>query len=401
MAKKRAVFVYSFSMINAGDFSLNIAAVDILIKNGFHVTLISRFEAYTREYEETSKYFKNLYGKKINMVSSPFKLDRSANKLTSLLNTIHSLFILFGLTKDRSVSDEIENSDIVVLCGGNILRCGSFIDYMRLQALNYPLALAKKHGKEYVIFPQSTAEINKIGERLLGRMVNGAKAVFLRERLSFEKITSLYPLANTIESLDLAFFLLDESIFKESNSKKSIAFTIRAGRIGGIGELPEIDKAAITKDIINIVLNLKNNNEITFVVQGDLQDKEITKHIQKTLLQTHQMHVNIIEEYDTFDLIKLYSGFDLLIGMRLHSIILAAIAGTPSYGFFRKEWGLKNPGILSQMNLPLSFVDDDKGVDLSEVEKLLTKDKVEFQNNIKKMVNENSDNFTNVLDINK
>lgn len=396
MKQKHAVFAYTFSMKNAGDFSLNIAAIAILIENGFSVTLISRFEEYSEEYKETDKYFKDLYGKKVRMISSPFKLDRYSSKLKKAVNNIHGALVVSGFLRNKIIEEEIKNADIVILCGGNILRCGSFIDYMRLQALNYPLALAKKYSKEYVIFPQSTADINSMGEKLLGKMIYGAKAVFLRESLSFNKIKTLYPVANTIETLDLAFFLLDEKIFKNNNEKKSIAFTIRAGKLAGIGDLSSNEKEDISKMIINAVNSLKDNFDITFVVQGDIHDREITRKIQDDLKLNYGFEVKLVEERDTFKLIKLYSEFDLLIGMRLHSIILAAISGTPSYGLFRKEWGLKNPGILNQVNLPYSFVDDGEGVDINKAINLLGT-KIEFQDNIKKLVASKNNEIRKVL----
>ena len=395
MKQKHAVFAYTFSMINAGDFSLNIAAVAILIENGFTVTMISRFEEGTQEFQETSQYFRGLYGEKVEMISSPFKLDRGSNKLVGAANNLHGALVLFGVIKNKTIEDEIRKADLVVLCGGNVLRCGSFVDYMRLQALNYPLALANRYGKEYVILPQSTAEI-KMGKKLLGKMVDNAKAVFLRESLSFNKIKALYPSANTIETIDLAFFLLDEKVFEKGNERKSIAFTIRAGKLAAIGDLSIDEKNEIAKVIIEAVIGLKDRCDITFVVQGDMQDREITQKIRDDLKAGYEFEVNIVEERDTFNLIKLYSGFDLLIGMRLHSIILAAISGTPSYGVFRKEWGLKNPGILNQMDLPLSFVDDGCGVDLDEVFKLLDS-KAKFQQVIREIVATERDVFSEVL----
>src|SRR5690606_8435513 len=142
MTPKQAVFAYSFSDRNAGDFSLNIAAIDILTKNGYFVTIISRFESHTYEYKSTSEYFENLYADKVKMIISPFRLDRSAGILTKLLIYFQSLLVSFSLSKNEAIENEIKEADVVVLCGGNILRCGSFVDYMRLQALYYPLALA-------------------------------------------------------------------------------------------------------------------------------------------------------------------------------------------------------------------------------------------------------------------
>jgi|SRR5690554_1648178 len=396
MRSKKAVFAYTFSMKNAGDFSLNIAAIAILIENGFSVTLISRFEEYSEEYKETDKYFKDLYGKKVRMISSPFKLDRYSSKLKKAVNNIHGALVVSGFLRNKIIEEEIKNADIVILCGGNILRCGNFIDYMRLQALNYPLALAKKYSKEYVIFPQSTADINSMGEKLLAKMINGAKAVFLRESLSFNKIKTLYPVANTIETLDLAFFLLDEKRFLPSNKIKSVAFTIRADTLGGLASISPDEKKLISGQIINTTLRLTESCKVTFVIQGEQEDASLSREIASTLHTEHGIEIPVIEERDTFKLISLYSTFDLLIGMRLHSIILAAVAGTPSYGLFKKEWGLKNPGILNQIGLPFSYVEDNKDIELAMLTELMS-DKDAFQNMIKKLVSAEKDSISNSL----
>jgi len=390
MNNKKAVFAYTFSMENAGDFSLNIAAVSLLIKNGYSVTLISRFEDDSHQFIETSQYFNKLYGDQVHMISSPFKLDRNTNKLRKLKNNIHGALVSSGILKNKLIQKEVQEADIVVLCGGNILRCGSFTDFMRLKALNYPLSLAKKYNKKYFIFPQSTADINYLGKKILGSMINNAEAVFLREELSFNKINTLFPQGNNLKTLDLAFFLLDESSFKKSNDKKRIAFTIRDGKLAGIGNLSDSQKNDIEKGIINAVLSLVKSYEIDFIVQGDINDKLITHKIQNDLKTTHSINISIIEEKDTFKLIELYSNYDLLIGMRLHSIILAAIAGTPSYGYFIKEWGLKNPGILQMINLPYNFVDNGGAIKLKDAEELLDK-KEEFQDFITNLVANNND----------
>jgi len=54
----------------------------------------------------------------------------------------------------------------------------------------------------------------------------------------------------------------------------------------------------------------------------------------------------IIEEYNVFELMNIYSNCDVLVGMRLHSIILALKVGTPCIGLFHENWGLKNPGLM-------------------------------------------------------
>ena len=82
--------------------------------------------------------------------------------------------------------------------------------------------------------------------------------------------------------------------------------------------------------------------------------------------------------------------------MRLHSIILAACGGTPSYGLFFKEWGLKNPGILDSLELPYTMIDDKVDISLTDVERLL-ENKREFQLKVKVLYENDSIKFVNAL----
>lgn len=393
--KKKAVFFYSFSDKNAGDFSLNISAVKILVKNSFFVTIVSRFNPDDEDFVRTKEYFLRCFGTSVQVVSSPFKLDRSAGLLTHAINNFHGLVTSIGLFKNKKIERLVKDSDLVVLCGGNILRCGNFVDFMRLLALDYPLALARNYQKDYVIFPQSTADINRLGKWLLRKMINGSKVTFIRENISFKKIVSICPEANVVETLDLAFFLLNVSKFKKPHKYKKIAFTIRADSLGGLSTLPFVDKELIENTVIKQVLRLKElGHEVFFVVQGTAEDAIFTREIANRLFGNNGIRINVLEERDTFKLIDIYSGFDVLIGMRLHSIILAAVAGTPSYGFFMEEWGVKNPGILKKMGLPNSFVKD--GINTDEVLALL-ESKGEFQNGIKEIYKKERGKIDNAL----
>lgn len=68
--------------------------------------------------------------------------------------------------------------------------------------------------------------------------------------------------------------------------------------------------------------------------------------------------VKLIKSHNVLELIEVYRNVDLLLGMRLHSIILALSVGTPCLGLFYKQWGLKNPGMMSCFNMPYKFWED-------------------------------------------
>lgn len=397
MGKKRAFIAYSFSANNAGDFALTVAAINILIENGFEVVLASRFKANTKEYIETNNYYKKNYSNQVRMFESPFLLDRGAGFFSKIFNNIHGVMVLLGLINNKQIKREIKDSDIVMIGAGNFLRCSSFADYMRLRAFYFPLKIAQKQKKEFIILPQSTADISNFGIPLLSKFIERAKVVFVREHLSYEKLKSIFPKGNIVETLDLAFFLQDESVFKiDNNKKKKIAFTLRIGGIGGLRDFTEEELNRIKKRVLNSIESLKEKYDICFIMQATPDDLIFTEEVKKEAFERFNIEIPIIEEHDPVKLILLYSSFDLLIGMRLHSIILAACGGTPSYGLFFKEWGLKNPGILDSLELPYTMIDDKVDISLTKVERLL-ENKREFQQKIKVFYENDSTKFVNAL----
>lgn len=391
--KKKAVLAYSFSANNAGDFALTIAAIDILIKNHFEVLVISRFRKTDKEYNDTESYYQRHYKDRVKMIESPFILDRDASVLRKLRNNIHGFLVLSGIIKKNIIHNVIADCDIVIMGPGNLLRCSSFADFMRLKALYYPLGIGKSLNKEFVILPQSTAEIKNYAKPLLGKFLDGAKVAFIRENLSYNKLKKTFPGANLEEAIDLAFFLLNEKLFVSNNkTTKKIAFTLRIDGIGGLRKFTVKEMNSIKERVFNTINSLGNNYEYSFIVQAPHRDKRFAQECQSYFLEKFGFEIPIIEEHDPLKLIKLYAGYDLLIGMRLHSIILAACGGTPSYGLFFKEWGLKNPGILNSLELPFTMIDDNQDIEIAKIHELLSY-KEEFQKKVLNIYERDSKKF--------
>lgn len=396
---KNVVLAYSFSDKNAGDFSLTIATLQILIENGYFVTVISRFGKDTEEYRSSKEYLDQKFKGKFKLIDSPFKLDREANIVKRQLNNLSGYLTSQNYIKDNRIINIIKESDIVILCPGNLLRCESFQDYMRLQALDYPLKLARKFNKKYIIFPQSSSIIKPFGKKLLGKMIDGSHTTFTREDLSFDKLKQLYPNANIVSSIDVAFLLSEIHRFKPNNKETSVAFTIRGDGIGGLEDLTTQDKTLLKSKLDDLVEKLLDKKvAITFIVQGTKADLRFTEKCALLINEKYNINVPIIEERDTDKLLDIYAGFDCLIGMRLHSIILAAAAGTPSYGLFLEEWGLKNPGIMDMIELPFSIVDSksQSKVDFDEISNLLNA-KESFQKRYIEFTKKESEKFSQIL----
>lgn len=360
---KRAFFAYQYGMANAGDFAINIGSLDLLQNYYDDITIISKMTKDDSEFKDNVDYIKKYYSD-FKVIESPFNLNRG-----SLIKTLRSYIV--GVIKYPYLlfmgeyKDAIKKSDIVFLNGGNILRCESITDYIRLHALIFPLRLAKKSNIEYVLLPQSTTTINNNGKKLLRPFLNSAKIVFARENLSYEKLKGDFPNANIKYSLDSAFFIKNRVLPKQEYEEKysslairknNICITLRKEDLGDIGELNEEKKGLIEREILVLANKvLRGGYSLSFIIQTK-KDKVFTEKIYNELRTNKE--VSIIEEYDPLVLREIYRNSICLIGMRLHSMILAMSVGTPVVGYFDPKWGSKNPGTLGQFDMPFCFIEE-------------------------------------------
>lgn len=346
---KTISLIYGYSARNAGDFAITLGAIDILRSLGYHIKLFSRYRHNQKDYIEAEESLKKLYGDKIEIFESPFYLDRSSSLFTSIFHYVEGAAIAFGMKKNKRFSAELFDSDIVIFNGGNLFRCHSFIDFTRLCALMYPLKLAMKNGRKYIVLPQSASKINILGRKIMSPILRHAECVFLRERDSYNYIRQLIPSANYLQSIDLAFFI-DKNQLSSLQRKKTIAMTLRFHTVGDISYLPDNCQKNIFERMGHYVNTLRNEHELIVVVQTD-------KDYAKSKEFADIYNLSVFKSNDPIELLNFYKSVSLLIGMRLHSIILALSVGTPCFGLFYSQWGLKNPGLMNYFNMPYKMMD--------------------------------------------
>jgi polysaccharide pyruvyl transferase WcaK-like protein len=216
----------------------------------------------------------------------------------------------------------------------------------------YPLNIARRHNKDIIVFPQSASTINRLGQRILSPILTKSALLMLREKDSFDYLSSLMPPKNFYQTIDLAFFIdkanLPSPLVKEQHS---IGITLRFHTVGDISYLPEDLIKEYLSELGEAVEELKNTHNVVIIVQCD-------KDYEKSMSFAAKHQIQIKKTNNVLELLATYKKMDLLIGMRLHSIILALSVGTPCFGLFCKQWGLKNPGMMKTFDMPYRFCDD-------------------------------------------
>ncbi|WP_147802802.1 polysaccharide pyruvyl transferase family protein [Alkalicoccus halolimnae] len=370
---KTVSLIYTYGLKNSGDMAINLGAFDLLLDLGVRIKAFSKSDETDIEYQK-SKHYINEYYPTVQLFGGPFKYNRDEGKLKSISNHFNGYIKTVGLNEDQKFIQLLTSSDFIIFNGGNLLRSESLIDYARLRALMYPLKKAYEKKVPYIMLPHSASVINKRGKKLLSSNLNEAKQIFTREDKSYQYLSEMFPESKIEESIDLAFFIKDNDKAKQEFQKKyndtfnktssKIAFTLRTQVVGDLGELSTSKKNEIL-DVIRKTLEhyiSKSNYEVILIVQTR-KDINVTQQIYNEYKSTGR--ITFIEEYDTLVLREIYRNCNLLIGMRLHSIILALSTNTPSIGYFEKQWGFKNPGLMEKFELPYKLVED-KATDLIE-----------------------------------
>ncbi len=228
----------------------------------------------------------------------------------------------------RELIKVIRSSDAVISGGGSILQ-----DATSSRSLLYYLAiiyLAKKFGKKVMFYGNGFGPItNTLNKRLAKGIINGVDAITVRDHYSKEFMQSLGIKKNITVTADVVFSMegsseqqVDALIEKEGLDlqKPIIGISIRRwkGQEGYKGIM------AKTADYL-----VKRGFQVLFIPMQYPDDYAISKDII-AMMETNAAVIE--EQYSPQQILGLIEKLHLLIGMRLHSLVFAAIANVPMIG---------------------------------------------------------------------
>jgi len=237
----------------------------------------------------------------------------------------------------KDVINAIAKSDVVISGGGSILQ-----DVTSSRSLLYYLWiiwLAKRYGKKVMFYGNGFGPITKLlNRKAIGYLINKVDVITVRDFESKERMQSLGINKEIIVTADATFSLeFDIEPTEKAGSKKKIGISLRNWK--GKERYKEI--LAKTADYL-----IKRNYEVIFIPMQYPNDLKISSDIES--LMTEKPTV-IVDELAPREIINLISGLDLLIGMRLHSLIFATLAGVPVVGL---EYEAKISSYLKIINQP-------------------------------------------------
>lgn len=228
-------------------------------------------------------------------------------------------------------SKVVKSLDFVVIGGGGIL--------MDLYKREAPLfgsyaMMAKNNGVPYVVYGCGAGPLNTgLGKWFIRYMAKNAQNIAVRDPQSQKLLKDIGVKRDVHLIGDPAFSLVvDRSEY--SAAPKKVGVTAVPYFNGSYW--PSNDDTIYNNYIDGMARNLdrlvaEHNVEVTFFATKYPQDADVTKDIQARM--QHGANTTIIDEnLPPQRILDLTATFDVLIGTRLHSLILATDAKTPIIG---------------------------------------------------------------------
>ena len=298
------------------------------------------------------EYAANRY-KKIGEIRSP---------LARLLDVVKASIRLKFLTPEKKFLNdayhEIAMSDLVVDRGGPFFAANNPLFNLSLYHNAYPLFIAKKFGVAFGFAPGSFGPFaSSWSRRLMRKLCEDAAFIMAREPISKDALIGHGVDHNRIIlTLDNAFWVDQKlsrkiKLFMKNNDiepRKFLVVTTRAWYVDQLKkyhqELASTINCVIPRYFQKVVLV---PNMIDPIGQmGD--DMKATKDLYHLIEKKEYVRV-LDEDLPPNELVGFYGQAGLLLGTRLHSVIMALAAGTPAVAVAYS--GHKTQGVMQAVDL--------------------------------------------------
>ncbi|MFC1767183.1 polysaccharide pyruvyl transferase CsaB [Candidatus Margulisiibacteriota bacterium] len=269
--------------------------------------------------------------------------------------------VAFDRTNLRSFRRNLKNCDVFILGGGGILQ-----DITSSKSLYYYLYLvrtAKRYKKKVVLLGHSLGPIKrKFNRFLVKRTLKDIDLLTIRDEISAKEVKklSLKPKEAFLAS-DISFLL---SLPERSETDKLFELEgIKHCRRHLIGVALREKPGYASKHWINKIAEAldkisEKNCQIVFLTFHYPDDLEITGKVMKKMKSPAHL---IMRRCRPTDMLGIISRMDVLIGMRLHSVIFSTLAATPMIGL---SYDPKVSSFLSSIKFPFLEINDLRGEEL-------------------------------------
>jgi len=245
----------------------------------------------------------------------------------------------------NKIEEKIVESDIVVIGGGNMIFDATKFS-RSASGFKKIIDIAKNHNKKvFVISIGIGPFVTQIQEKQAVEVLNRCDFITFRDSKSLEIYRKYYNDKNFFLTID-PVFMLPCYVSNDNNKKEHIIginlFDNRLAKVKQKKKYNEVKKGYV--ELINMLL--KNTGLKIVLFSTALNDYKVIEDVYKKI-STSNVEVRRISGFD--DLIKLYNEIDLLIGCRMHSMIIAYTQYIPVIGL---SWQPKVDAFFDIINQP-------------------------------------------------
>lgn len=329
---------------------------DLLIVNELEKKILSNFdiERYSfmfqqNKLEMNNKSFNN--SKRSNFLKRVFKqVYNDYFRKTSYIDSLHTLRInrvINNNIKSSNFEKDVASSDFIVVGGGNAIfdltpRSDSVYKFEKI------LDLAEKYNKQVFITSigvgpfQTNTQLERT-KKILSR----AHSITLRDKKSWDYLKTLPN--NPILSID-PVFLMNNPLNKDTNKAglKTVGVCVIDLLLNKSSYSQSKEYISNTVDMINKLS--KNYKVILFSTEK--KDYEAVNRVYDEF--SGNQAVEKIELNDFEDVYRLYNQIDVLLGTRMHSLIIAAAHNVPFLGI---SWQDKVSEMFKMINMESNCYD--------------------------------------------
>ena len=228
----------------------------------------------------------------------------------------------------KKVYQELKNCDLLISGGGSLLQ-----DVTSHKTVPYYLLIIKMaqwHKKEVVFYSQGYGPVNKAYSRtLIKKVLNKVNYIYVRDQQSKKSLQEIgvshSPIILAADPVlgmeaDVETTLkMKEYVKKHSKGKLPVGIYLRSWKN---------DDQLREKIKILVSLLEKENMDLFFIAMQEPDDQVFLEKLQMETASFHKVR----EKLDIQEVFALTGQMDLVIGMRLHALIMATAQGIPTVG---------------------------------------------------------------------
>ncbi len=234
--------------------------------------------------------------------------------------------------EDRKLFRTLAGADVVVAKGGSYLHSlGGLGEVIYLWRMLYPLRIAHAYSRKTVLLGVSFGtSYSGLTKAMLRSAVRSRAKLYVREPISLAFARSELGIAGEDLQLipDLAFLTANDAPERPAGDELRIGVTVRYSRFAGASPALALERyMQALQNVLGGLLQADPRARVLFIPQV-LEDIPLAHDLAAGLEDRDRVEV-LDADLSLAELLGLYARLDILIGTRLHSIILAAVTAIP------------------------------------------------------------------------